>query len=108
MGSVAGPPDSPGAEEVARELADGLEARGVDYAVGGALGLAQWGVVRGTLDVDLNIWVDPGRPMEAAQLLGDLGCEFQTGAVVREFSDKGWADAAIRMRETGWRPPLED
>jgi hypothetical protein len=76
---------------VARELADGLEARGVDYAVGGALGLAQWGVVRGTFDVDLNIWIDPGRPAEAAHLLVQLGCEFKMGAVVREFADKGWA-----------------
>lgn len=79
------------AELIARELADALEARGVDYAVGGALALAQWGVVRGTFDVDLNIWVDPGRPMEAADLLGQLGCEFKAGAVVREFIDKGWA-----------------
>jgi hypothetical protein len=83
--------DVPSAEEVARELADALEARGVDYAVGGALGLAQWGVIRGTFDVDLNIWVDPGRPAEAAYLLGELGCDFKTGPVVRELADKGWA-----------------
>ncbi len=83
--------DVPSAEEVARELADGLEVRGVDYAVGGALALAQWGVIRGTLDVDLNIWVNPDRPAEAAHLLGELGCEFKAGPVVREFVDKGWA-----------------
>ena len=85
--------DSPGAsaEDVARELADALEACGVDYAVGGALGLAQWGVIRGTLDVDMNIWLDPGHPMEVADLLHQLGCDFKAGPVVREFTDKRWA-----------------
>jgi hypothetical protein len=39
----------------------------------------------------MNIRVDPGRPMEAARLLGQLGCEFNTSAVVRELEDKGWA-----------------
>jgi hypothetical protein len=84
------------ADEVARELADALEARGIDYAVGGALALAQWGVIRGTLDVDLNLWVDPRRPTEAAHLLADLGCEFKAGAVVRELADKGWAYVSRR------------
>jgi len=92
---VSGAPGN-SAEDVARDLADALEARRVDYAVGGALALAQWGVVRGTFDVDLNIWIDPERPMEAANLLGELGCEFEAGAVVREFADKGWAYVFLR------------
>lgn len=84
------------AEEVARELADKLEARAVDYAVGGALALAQWGVVRGTLDVDLNLWIDPRKPTEAAQLLADVGCEIKATAVIRELADKGCAYAFLR------------
>jgi hypothetical protein len=85
------PTAKPSAEEVARELADGLEAKSVPYAVGGALALGLWGVPRGTVDVDLNVWLDPTRPTAAAELLADLGCEFRTAAVVRSFLDKGWA-----------------
>lgn len=87
---------APSAEEVARELADALESRGTDYAVGGALALAQWGVVRGTLDVDLNLWVDPGKPTETARLLGELGCEFKAKAVIRELAERGCAYVSRR------------
>lgn len=81
---------APGADEAARDLADALEARRIDYAIGGALALGQWGVVRGTHDVDLNLWLDPARPTEAAGLLAEIGCELQATALVREWGDKGW------------------
>ena len=81
---------APAADEAARDLADALEARRIDYAIGGALALGQWGVVRGTHDVDLNLWLDPARPTEAARVLAEIGCEFQTAALVREWGDKGW------------------
>ncbi len=84
-------PSSHDPASVARELADGFEARGIDYAVGGALALAEWGVARGTTDADLNVWMDPGKPMEVAELLGKLGCEFKPSAVVRGFRDTGLA-----------------
>lgn len=99
---------APSAEEVARELADALEARSVPYAVGGALALAAWGVARGTVDVDLNLWVDPGRPTAAAKLLSDLGCEFRTAAVIREFSDKGWAYAFLHGVHVDFYMPTRD
>lgn len=38
--------------ELARRIADELEADGVLYAIGGALAYAFWGAPRGTLDVD--------------------------------------------------------
>lgn len=79
------------AEEVARELADGLEERRIDYAIGGALAYNQHAVPRGTTDADLNVWVDPAKPTAAAHLLAELGCEFKAQAVIREFLDKGWA-----------------
>ena len=91
-----GPPSAPGADEAARELADALEARRIDYAIGGALALGQWGVVRGTHDVDLNLWLDPARPTEAAALLSEIGCEFKTAALVREWGDKGWGYVHFR------------
>lgn len=98
----------PAADEAARELADGLEARKVDYAIGGALALGQWGVVRGTSDVDLNVWLDPSRPTEAAELFGQLGCEFRTAALVREWTDKGWGYVQYRSLRVDVYLPLSD
>ncbi len=98
----------PDADEAARELADALESRAVDYAIGGALALAQWGVVRGTFDVDLNLWVDPAQPTGAAELLGHLGCDFRASAVVREFQEKGWAFAQYRGVRVDFYLPTRD
>ncbi|MEK7865204.1 MAG: hypothetical protein AAB434_00880 [Planctomycetota bacterium] len=63
----------------------------MDYAVGGAIALAQWGVARGTKDADLNLWMDPARPMAVAELLGQLGCQLNASAMARAFQDKGLA-----------------
>ncbi len=43
--------------------------------------------------MDLNLWVDPLKPTEAAHLLAEVGCEVKAGAVIREFADKGCAYA---------------
>jgi hypothetical protein len=42
---------------LATALARALDARGVSYAIGGALAYAFWGIPRATLDVDLNVFV---------------------------------------------------
>lgn len=96
------------AEEVARELADALDARGIPYAVGGAMALGQWGVPRGTLDVDLNLWVDPARPTEAAHLIGQLGCQLNSAAVIRSLLDKGWAYAFLHDVHVDFYLPTRD
>ncbi|MBI3271831.1 MAG: hypothetical protein HYZ53_22760 [Planctomycetes bacterium] len=96
------------AEEVARELADRLEAQGVEYAIGGAMALGQWGVPRGTLDVDLNLWTDPTRPSETAQLIGRLGCDFDGSALLRSFLDKGWGYAFRRGVHVDFYMPTRD
>lgn len=96
------------AEEVAREIADALEARGIDYAVGGAICLGQWGVVRATTDADFNIWVDPAKPTAAAHLIGQLGGEFKASAVIREFTDKGWAWARFHGVHVDFYLPTKD
>lgn len=47
------------AVEVARRLANVLDERDVSYAIGGALALGFYAVPRATVDVDINIFVDP-------------------------------------------------
>ena len=42
------------AAEVAKRLAELLDARKQEYALGGAIALGYWGVLRGTVDVDVT------------------------------------------------------
>lgn len=62
------------AVDVARQLADVLEAEGIDYAIGGALALGFYATPRATVDVDINIFVPLpaglNRIIEALQMAG--------------------------------------
>jgi hypothetical protein len=78
------------AAAVARQLAEQLELRGLDYALGGAIALGYWGAPRGTIDVDLTLYVSSERPSECIWLLGELGCQVSA------------ADAADSLREHGF------
>jgi len=49
------------AAEAATRIGRALEAAGIDHAIGGALALGVHGVPRGTLDVDLNVFVSEER-----------------------------------------------
>jgi hypothetical protein len=59
--------------DVARRLADALEARGVDYALGGALALGYYATPRATVDVDINIFAAPASRLD--EVLGLLRAE---------------------------------
>jgi hypothetical protein len=60
--------------EVARKLASELESLGQEYALGGALALGFWGEPRGTLDVDLTLFMPRDQPNQCVFFLQDLGC----------------------------------
>jgi hypothetical protein len=62
--------DVPTAADVARNLADTLEAKNLPYAIGGALALGYYAIPRATIDVDVNIFVSPDSGMPA--ILGGL------------------------------------
>jgi hypothetical protein len=68
--TLAAPTD---ALDAALRVAHSLEERAVPYALGGALAYGLWGVPRATLDVDLNVFVEPealGPVFEAFAALG--------------------------------------
>lgn len=67
------PPLSP--IDVAAALAPALAARGVDYAFGGALALGYWAEPRGTMDVDLTLFLPSDTADACLQVLQELGCE---------------------------------
>jgi hypothetical protein len=75
---------------VAGRLAQQLQSRGQEYALGGAIALGYWGPPRGTVDVDLTLFLPPERPGQCVLLLHEIGCEFSS------------ADAADSLREHGF------
>ncbi len=54
-------------------LGRALEAAGIDHAIGGALALGVHGVPRGTLDVDLNVFVPDERLDAVFDVLRETG-----------------------------------
>jgi hypothetical protein len=77
-----------GAAEAAQEIADALEAAGLPYAIGGALALAVAGVPRGTIDVDINVFVSEDRVAQVVSILQSLGIEVNpTAAATRARRD---------------------
>ena len=89
----------PLASDVARELVVALDARGQEYALGGALALGFWGEPRGTLDVDVTLFLPPDRPSECLRLLEDLGCELTTSESLASLREHGFC----RVRYHGLR-----
>ena len=59
--------------EVAEELAARLEAAGCEYALGGAIALGFWAEARGTLDVDVTVYLPIDEPATCIQLLETIG-----------------------------------
>lgn len=81
--------------EVAVRLAAGLDARGIAYAIGGALALGFWGMPRGTLDVDLTIYPPPDDPPGVVSLLRDLGCVVDEAKAASTLADHGFCTATL-------------
>jgi hypothetical protein len=59
----------------ANDVAEALELAGFDYAIGGALALAYWGVPRATVDVDVGVAAEPMQLPELFSALKRAGCE---------------------------------
>ena len=76
---------------VARRLADVLEARDIPYAIGGALALGYYAEPRGTVDVDINIFVTPPDAIDALlRTLGEVGFQVERpDTVVKTATEDG-------------------
>lgn len=66
----------PTAAEIARAVADGLEERGIPYAIGGAIALGFYAPPRATVDVDVNVFVSLEHGLEdLLAALAEMGFE---------------------------------
>lgn len=95
--SEASPPVN--AATVAKQLAERLESRGREYALGGAIALGYWGTPRGTVDVDLTVYVPPDKPSHLLRLLQDIGCQFSAKEAAQSLREHGFC----RVTYTGMR-----
>jgi hypothetical protein len=80
------------AAQVARAIADALERRKIPYAIGGALALGFYAPPRGTVDVDVNIFVTQRRGFpEALGVLNDSGfvADADPAILLRQAREEG-------------------
>ena len=82
--------------EVAGQIARALEDRSQEYAVGGAIALGYWGQPRGTIDVDLTLFLSPDKVAECIDCLLALGCEVDRANAVPLLREHGFCRAFFR------------
>ena len=51
--------------------------------------MGYWGVPRGTVDVDVTVFLPPERPTECLDLLRRVGCEFSAAMSAESVSEHG-------------------
>lgn len=84
------------AATAAGELATALDERGQDYALGGAIALGFWAAPRGTVDVDLTLFLPPERPSECVWILQEIGCELVVTQALASLREDGFCQVAFR------------
>jgi hypothetical protein len=72
-----------GAVEVAQQLAAELDDAGCEYALGGAIALGIWAEPRGTLDVDVTLFLTPDQPTACVRLLQKIGCSVRAAEALQ-------------------------
>lgn len=80
---------APAAPDLARRLADILEAAGVPYAIGGALALGVWGFPRATNDVDLDVFVAADALAPVLEVLRCGGFAVDVDAALSSARERG-------------------
>jgi hypothetical protein len=88
------------AADAGLRIARVLEQEGIAHALGGALALGAHGVPRGTLDVDLNVFVPDEELPAVISALQRLGVELDAGAALARVGRDGmfvgtWAGMRI-------------
>jgi hypothetical protein len=78
---------------VAERLAGELNDRKYDYALGGAIALAYWAQPRGTMDVDLTLFLSPEKPSEVVWLLSEIGCHVAASEAVASILEHSFCRA---------------
>lgn len=93
MTTASNAPLDPG--EVARRLALALDQRGTDYAIGGAIALGFWGRPRGTMDVDLTLFLPKDKPSTVIWELQEIGCDVLVTRATNSLREHGFCSVSF-------------
>lgn len=99
---------APSAAVVAAEVAHALESRGIEYAIGGALALGFWAEPRGTLDVDVTLFLPLDDTAGCLQLLQEIGCEFDLSEASSLLKDHHFCRTIKNGRRVDIFLPMHD
>lgn len=94
------------ATAVAAQLAKELQSRQQEYALGGAIALGFWGIPRGTVDVDLTLFLTPERPSECVWLLQEIGCQVSVAAACESLREHGFCRVSFNKLDVDVFVPL--
>jgi predicted nucleotidyltransferase len=87
-------PDSPAnlppVTTVAAELARRLDRAHCEYALGGAIALAYWSEPRGTVDVDVSLFISAVDPSQTIDVLRRINAEFDASSVQTSIETHGF------------------
>ncbi len=84
------PTEKSDAAAVAKQLAAALDACHQEYALGGAIALGYWAAPRGTVDVDLTLFLAPEKPTACVSLLQDIGCKLTVAQAMDSLREHGF------------------
>jgi hypothetical protein len=77
---------------VAQQLAAALESANCDYAIGGAIALGFWADPRGTLDVDVTLFLSPNESTNCCRLLQRIGCTLEIKTATATLREHGYCE----------------
>jgi hypothetical protein len=96
----------PGAVETAKQIAAALDRVGCEYALGGAIALGFWTAPRGTLDVDVTLFLPPEKPSQCVRVLQQIGCEVTAADALESLTKHGFCQVALLGRRIDVFLPL--
>ncbi len=82
--------------DVAVALAVALDASGREYAIGGAIALGYWTEPRGTMDVDLTLFMPQDNPRAVIEQLRSVGCTLDEKQAAEMLGEHGFCRAAFQ------------
>lgn len=80
--------------DIAVTLAIALDDCRCEYAIGGAIALGYWSEPRGTMDVDLTLFLPKDKPREVIAQLRAIGCAVDEPQAVDLLSEHGFCRAS--------------
>ena len=84
------PANPPPVTAVAAELAKRLDLANCEYALGGAIALAYWSEPRGTVDVDVSLFISAVDPSQTIDVLHRIDADFDADAVRTSIETHGF------------------